>query len=838
MPCTNLHTPASASVCPNKSIFRNASLDNVKTAWVKTAWEDNRRCTKTAEQRLAKYKKMFEKLMKYPIDVFREGDFSFGIPLPGLLIVVLLGGLVAATIWAYRSTRGRTRRGFRGLLIFFRALVLCFLAFSLLKPFLTIYDTNPDDSYLLVMVDSSKSMQITDAVDTEPRLQRANKLLFGENNQDGDALLAQLNAKFKVRLFAFDTAAKRMPSKALTTAEGESTDIPKALNEALDELQGIPLSGVVMLTDGADRSGTDIAKLALQTRERKLPIHTVGIGSDAGTDDMELVKVDVPRTAEEDFPLEMWATVKRRGYRGKKVTLQLTRNGRILKSVPVDMDKVEPQGASKEISTARVPIKFTPRQPGTQRYEVHVLPEADEAVPQNNTKTFLLKVAPSKRVKILFVDGKPRPEFKHIKRALQADANIQLTDRFLKTSDGTYGGTQPGTVPKFDYYPDAKEALFYFDAIIIGNVASTYFTKQQLENTVEFVRTRGGGFLMLGGADSLGNTELADSYLNTPIAAMLPVELELGSSPSPPPPRGRPSRAGYKLQLTPDGKVEPLMALADTPRENLARWENQEPLLGYSKVKRAKPGALVLAEHPTDRNQFGKRILLATQNYNAGRVMVFTPNSSWRWQMLQSHEDESHQRFWRQVAKWLTTAPKEHLKLDIAKTAYTLKEPVVIEVTATDQQFALTNRAKLRAVIVDETGKRKELRLEQVLGEDGVYTARFIPNRYGEYTVTATGTLDSESLGEQQSLFEVKPSYAEFSNAELNVALLKALAEGSGGKYYPLEEASQLVHQIPLVESATSTITDVDIWDMPLIFGLLLAMLGLEWFLRKRGGLV
>ena len=781
---------------------------------------------------------MFEKFMKYPIDVFREGDFSFGIPLPGLLIVVLLGVLVATTIWAYRRTRGRTRRGFRGVLIFFRALVLCFLAFCLLKPLLTIYDTNPDDSYLLVMIDRSKSMQITDSVDTETRIRRANKLLFGDENQDSDSLLTQLNAKFKTRLFAFDTAAKRISSQALTAADGESTDIPNALNEALDELQGIPLSGVVLLTDGADRSGTDIAKLALQTRERKLPIHTVGIGSEAGTADLELVKVDVPRTAEEDFPVEMWATVRRRGYKGKKVNVQLTSNGRILKSIPVDMDEVEPQGASKETRTARVPIKFTPRQPGTLRYEVHVLPETDEAVPQNNTKTFLLKVAPSKRVKILFVDGKPRQEFKHIKRSLKEDANIQLTDRFLK--DGNkYGGTRSGTEPDFDdYYPDSKEVLFSFDAIIIGNVAASHFTKQELENTVEFVRTRGGGLLMLGGADSLGNHELAESYLNTPIAQLLPVELELGASPPPPAPRGRSSREGYKLQLTADGKVEPLMALADTPMENLARWDIQEPLLGYSKVKRAKPGALVLAEHPTERNQFGKRILVATQNYNAGRVMVFTPNSSWRWQMLQSHQDETHQRFWRQVAKWLTTAPKEHLKLDIAKTAYTLKEPVVIQVTATDRRFEPTNQARLRAVLIDETGKRKEIRLEPVLGEDGLYSARFIPNRYGEYTVTATGTLNGESLGEQQTLFEVKPSYAEFSKAELNVALLKALAEGSGGKYYPLEEASQLVQQIPLVESATSTITDVDIWDMPLIFALLLAMLGLEWFLRKRVGLV
>ena len=786
---------------------------------------------------------MFEKLMKYPIDVFREGNFSLGVPLPGLLIVVLLGALVAATIWAYRSTSGRTGRWFRGFLIFLRTIVLCFLAFCLLKPFLTIYQTNPDDSYLLVMVDKSKSMQITDSADAVTRLNRVNTLLFGDASLESaptkkgeEGLLEKLNSKFKVRLFGFDTTAKRIPSEALTSAEGESTNIPQALNEALDDLQGVPLSGLVLLTDGVDRSGTDIAKFAMQIRERKLPIHTVGIGSEEGPADLELVKVDAPRTAEEDFPVEMWATVKRQGFKGKKVKVQVTSNGRLLDTVDVDNDT----------QAARVPLKFIPREPGTQRFEVHVQSTETEAVLQNNTKTFLLKVAPTKRVKILFVDGKPRYEFGFIKRTLKNDPNIQLTDRYF-TSDSLYGGTHTDTGHAFRFYPESKEVLFDFDAIIFGNVDASQFTRTQLENTVEFVRTRGGGFLMLGGTSSLGNHEISKSYINTPIAQCLPIELELGSPPPPITPRRRTARGadsqpskdtGYKLQLTPEGKMETLMALASSPAENLERWTNLPPLIGYSKVKRAKAGTTVLAQHPSERNQFGNRILIATHNYNAGRVMVFTPHSSWHWQMGVPHEDDSFERFWRQAAKWLTTAPKEHLKLDIAKTAYTLKEPVVIEVTATDTQFELTNKAKLRAVIVDETGKRKQLTLEQVLGKDGVYTARFIPNRYGEYTVTATGTLGDEDLGEQQGLFEVKTSYAEFSNAELNVSLLKTLAEGSGGKYYPIEEASQLVNQIPLVESATSKITDVDIWDIPLIFGAVIALLGFEWFLRKRGGLV
>ena len=774
---------------------------------------------------------MFEQLMKYPIDVFREGDFSFGIPIPGLLIFVLMVSLVAATIWAYRSTRGRSGRVFRGFLIVLRTIVLCFLAFCLLKPLLTIYQNNPDDSYLLVMVDRSKSMQITDSDDGKSRLNRANQLLFGDNTEDSNGLLEKLDAnKFKVRLFGFDTDAKRINNEVLPSADGENTNIPKSVNEALDDLQGIPLSGIVLCTDGVDRSGTDIQKLVMQVRERKVPIHTVGIGSEEGIPDLELVKVDVPRTAEEDFPVEITATVKRTGDAPKNATIQLIEDGRILESLPMSVKN----------ETVRVPFKFTPRQPGTQKYEVHILPETDEAIPQNNTKTFILKVAPTKRVKVLFVSN-PFWGFKFIRRALEDDPNIVLTVRFT-TSDHSFGGTQGSSTQNFKLYPDSKEVLFNFDAIIFGNIAASEFTRTQLENTVEFVRTRGGGFLMLGGSNSIGNSDVTDSYLNTPIADLLPVELELGEPPKPVPlhlsPAQIPHPKGFKLKLTTEGKSEQIMELADNLTDNMKRWDKMPELFRYSKVKRAKAGATVLAEHPTDRNEFGNRVLMATHNYNAGRVMVFTPHNSFRWQMSQESIDDSHHRFWRQAAKWLTTAPKSAMKLDIAKTEYTLKEPVVIEVTATDETFALTNDAKLRAVVVDEKGTRKELQLEQVLGRDGLYTARFVPNQHGEYTVTAMGTLDGEDLGKQQALFEVKPSYAEFSDAALNVPLLTTLANMSGGKYYPIDEASQLVNQISLVESATSEITDVDIWDLPLIFGIILLLLGFEWFLRKRAGLV
>ena len=94
----------------------------------------------------------------------------------------------------------------------------------------------------------------------------------------------------------------------------------------------MPLSGVVLFTDGADASGEDITKLGYRMRDQKVPIHTVGIGATQGINDIEVVKIDAPRTGEEDFPVEIWVTLARKGYGEREVTLRLRDEHRVIKN--------------------------------------------------------------------------------------------------------------------------------------------------------------------------------------------------------------------------------------------------------------------------------------------------------------------------------------------------------------------------------------------------------------------------------------------------------------------------------------------------------------------------
>jgi len=773
---------------------------------------------------------MLDWLIKYPATIFQNSNISFKIRLPGLIIFIILIALIAAAIWSYRITINQTNGRNRGFLICLRSSILMVTAIALLKPFMMIYQTDPDTSYLAILADSSKSMQVVDMPDGQSRMEVTNQLLFDPDQ----GILEKLNQKFKTRLFTFDSQLKRINSTEITSAEGEATHFPEAINQVVEDLKGVPLSGIVVFSDGADKSGVDISKLALQMRDRKLPIHAVGIGALENFQDLEILRVDAPRMAEEDFPVDIWVTVVRKGYQEKKTTIRLVDKNRVIKSQAINLDKTH--------RILRIPIKFIPRNSGTQKFIVEIPTEKDEVISQNNAKKFLIKVSPSKRGKILFVDGRPRQEFAFIKRALKKDPNIQVIDRYI-TDDKHFGGTQQGE-RSFGLYPDTIEDLFDYDAIIFGSINASKFTKEQLKNTARFVQTRGGGFLMLGGSDSLGHAEAESSYINTPIAQILPVELQLGTpvinsanqkrqrqpqqSPTP----------GYQIKLTAEGKIDSLLTLSNNSKDNLDKWKSLPNLLGYSQVRRAKPGAVVLAIHPRDRNEFGNRILIATHNYNAGRVMVFTPHSSWRWKMLSPKDDDRYQRFWRQIAKWLITQPKDRLILDIAKTSYLPKEPVILKASALDQNFEPTDKAKIRAVITGKNGKKDEVKLDSVLGDPGSYTGRFLPQKRGDYKVNLIGNLAGKNLGNQDGLFEVATSDVEYSDAKLNEQLLKDIARLSGGQYYTIDQIDEMVEKIPLVESSTSKIVEEDLWDIPLVFVIITLLFSIEWLWRKRIGLV
>ena len=70
--------------------------------------------------------------------------------------------------------------------------------------------------------------------------------------------------------------------------------------------------------------------------------------------------------------------------------------------------------------------------------------------------------------------------------------------------------------------PKTAEELFKYQAVIVGDLEADFFTREQQALLLRFVSERGGGFLMLGDAESFREGR----HAGTPIASMLPLYLD------------------------------------------------------------------------------------------------------------------------------------------------------------------------------------------------------------------------------------------------------------------------------------------------------------------------
>ena len=108
---------------------------------------------------------------------------------------------------------------------------------------------------------------------------------------------------------------------------------------------------------------------------------------------------------------------------------------------------------------------------------------------QNNTVVRLVNVA-EKKMRILYLEGEPRWDFKFIRRALVEPTTDDRAVTILRTTQNkTYTQSTSGDVNPHeleDGFPTKPEDLFAFDGLIIGSVEANYFTPAQQQMIRDF----------------------------------------------------------------------------------------------------------------------------------------------------------------------------------------------------------------------------------------------------------------------------------------------------------------------------------------------------------------
>lgn len=766
---------------------------------------------------------MFETLFKFDRINFAEGSVGFQSGSAALLfaalIVVLLAALVGLYWWTDRYASGRDRATSFGL----RAIVLVLLFLPLFEPVLVMPDVVPDENFVAVLVDASESMNVPDGQDGLTRWDEAQRLLF----EEGRAAAPALEEVFKVRYYSFGEQARRVDSVTAITPDDHGTNVSAALDRVLTDFRGLPLAGVVMLTDGGDNSDAVPLNMAETLRERGIPLHVIGLGREEAESERELLEARVSRGVEETTGAEVDVKVRSGRTEAEPVAISMYRGD--------DLVHTERHVLKGDGKVDQFTFFYEPEGAEAQEYTLRIAEAADEFNTENNAVNVLIDPQRD-TLRVLYIEGHPRRDFKLAKRALEDDPVVQFTS-ILRTGTGKYyrQGVR-GADELAGGFPSSEEELFGFHVVLLGDMEAAQFSLDQLNMLERFVRLRGGGFAMLG-----GRTTFAEgAYWNGPIADLLPAVLDPARRSVIPPTFGDeqdpPAEKGYQFVPTAVGLESPILRLAAEPAANRARWAEMPGLTSLNYLGAVKPGAAVLAEKPED--DFGEREpVLVVQRYGKGRSAALATASTWRWQMLLDAEDERHERFWRQFVRWLAASAPGHVDVNLADDRFVPGDEIPLTVDIYDEQYQPLSGATVRGTLTDPFGNEQEVVFRPNLGEVGSYTTTLLPADEGVYALTISAESDGALVGQQEHTILVRPTQREYYDAVLKRPFLERLAAAADGFYYTPDDTDALSVNLRGSRTSTSVFAVDYLWDMPFLFTLALLLLSVEWVWRRRRGL-
>jgi hypothetical protein len=355
-------------------------------------------------------------------------------------------------------------------------------------------------------------------------------------------------------------------------------------------------------------------------------------------------------------------------------------------------------------------------------------------------------------------------------------------------------------------------------------VEANYFSTSQQALIRDFVDRRGGGLLFLGGRASLSD----GGYQSSPLADLIPVSL--------PQSKGTFHRDFSGVELTAAGARSIICRLDDDATRNAERWKKMPKVADYQEVGEPKPGATALLNvAPPNRRPSP---LLVTENYGRGRTAVFATGGSWRWKMWTDHADKTHPAFWQQMFRYLVTDTPGQVTGVTPKPVLSDETRVPLRVEVRDKEFKPVNNAQVQARFMGPEGVSATIPLSPQPLEEGVYSGEWHAEKPGSYVVEIVAGREQESIGTDVLTFRRQDGVAESFHTSQNRELLEKLSEQTGGRYYKPGDASKLATEISYSEAGITTRETRDLWDLPLIFLLVLTLRAAEWLLRRKWGVV
>ena len=737
-------------------------------------------------------------------------------------VVLAASFSLAVVLITYPKRIAHLPAGRRRLLMTFRLITWVLLTLAMLRPWLEFTEIDRHASTYLVVADHSRSMSVKDGPGGASRRETVLKLL-----EDARKELDKFGEEIKVQFVDFGKDVAVVEKLGLETP-GEQTAIGHML-DALPKLNSDKkVVGVLLLSDGAQRAlpplDTDPRAAANRLAEQQIRVDTVGVGASGISDsalDLSMEDLEVSPTVFVKNKQIVRAKLRALGAAGQELIVRLMLEDRAA-AEPGKSGTMHPAAPPKKFKADRpqdvlpVELEFVAQDPGEFKLTIEVVPLDGEPVVSNNSLTTFITVLKG-GVNVAYFDGEYRPEQKFLRR-IDESPDIQLDFKPIRMG-------RLGEKPRIEaaWFERGK-----YDVYIIGSVRASIFGPDRLKELAIAVE-QGAGLMMIGGSHSFG----PGGYAETPLADLLPVvmlrtELQNGDQVD------RTLHYEQDLQMLPTAQgLSHFVMRLDAPDKNLATWKSLPPLAGANRFAGLKNGAVELGKA-------GEIPLLVAQEVGRSRTMAFAADTTWLWYLNGHHEE--HQRFWQQVVLWLAhkdTQGDESVWVKLEFRRFRVGQPVGMSFGARDADKHPIDDATFKIEVTDPEGKKHAL-TPQRSGIDNL--ARFLETRSpGDYRVHIEASKDNLPIGMGTDVrFIVYDQDLELHNPAADFALLDEIAKITGGTSVPPGELA--VHLKKLARLGLNVeVTRVErilLWDNWPLLAVFVLALSIEWFLRKRSGLV
>jgi hypothetical protein len=621
---------------------------------------------------------------------------------------------------------------------------------------------------------------------------------------------------------------------------GTETRLGQALRQLLHNERGAQLSGVVLMSDGGQNAGIAPDAAAALAQEMKLPIFTVGLGSDKRPKNVRVSDLALPARA---YPGDKYAVtgyLQAQNMPGQTVTVELLSRpadssgkeegtGTVLESRPVTL------GDNRDV----LPVKFelTPTEIGRNTLCFRVQPPPGDGNSDDNFREAEIEIVDRKNRVLLFAGG-PTRDYHFLRTMLYRDRSTSL-DVLLQTAQP--GVSQEGKI--LDAFPATREAMFDYDCVVAFDPDWQALDPIQVKLLETWVAEQGGGLIVVGGPVNAGKpvSGWTQEAAMQPIRNLYPVEFprryssldNLSSSSDEPLP----------LDFTREGLEADFLGLSDTISASRQAWASFPGVYSFLPVRGVKPGATVFARlggsQPAESGD--RPPYFAGQFYGSGSVFYLGSGEMWRLRAIdEKYFSQFYTKLIRHVSQGRLLRGSRRGVLLIGQDRYLLGNSVEIRAQLTNARLEPLGAASVPMQVVAPDGESRTISLRPDPSRQGTFVGQFAAMKEGSYRLELP-VPDSENERLSRRV-QVKVPELERENPQRNDDLLRGLAKGTGGRYY-FGMSSIFGGDHPLVgelKDRTTTVVEPESpdpkseerwlkWMMLALCGLLC----LEWLIRR-----